>query len=150
MTAAISNNSVLSPSGLCKTFDCAAEGYGRGEAINAVYIKPLDDALQQGDPIRAIIRATGLNCDGRTTSISAPRGEAQESLIRRTYEKAGIADISETGFFECHGTGTSAGDVAETLAVARLFEKKGVYIGSVCLFPFYRFPLWLLLIFAHE
>ncbi|CAI7605688.1 unnamed protein product [Penicillium manginii] len=130
MTAAISNNMVLSPGGLCKTFDSTADGYGRGEAINAVYIKPLEDALRQGDPIRAIIRATALNCDGRTSSISAPRPEAQESLIQRAYEKAGISDLSETGFFECHGTGTIAGDTAETAAVARLFNK-AIYIGSV-------------------
>ncbi|KAJ5808325.1 hypothetical protein N7474_009594 [Penicillium riverlandense] len=119
------------PSGLCKTFDSTAEGYGRGEAINAVYIKRLDHALRDGDPVRAIIRATAINCDGRTPSISAPRVEAQESLILRTYKKAGISDLSETGFFECHGTGTSAGDIAETSAVARAFNNKGVYIGSV-------------------
>lgn len=130
MTTSISDNMVLSPSGLSKTFDANADGYGRGEAINAVYIKPLQDAIQQGDPIHAVIRSSAVNCDGRTPSITTPGSEAQEKLIRRAYQKARIQDISQTAFFECHGTGTIAGDTAETSVVAKLF-KNGVYIGAV-------------------
>ena len=133
MTKSISENMVLSPSGLCRTFDAAADGYGRGEAINAVYIKPLADALRAGDPIRSIIRSTAVNCDGRTPGITTPGSEAQERLIRHAYHKAGIDDFSQTAFFECHGTGTIAGDTAETSVVAKVFGKDGIYIGAVCL-----------------
>lgn len=104
MTMSISDNMILSPDGICKTFDASADGYGRGEAINAIYIKPLEEALRQGDPIRAVIRSTAVNCDGRTPSITTPGSEAQERLIRRAYQKAGIEDIAKTAFFECHGT----------------------------------------------
>ncbi|KAJ6131201.1 hypothetical protein N7523_001661 [Penicillium sp. IBT 18751x] len=131
MTKSISENMVLSPSGLCRTFDAAADGYGRGEAINAVYIKPLADALRAGDPIRSIIRSTAVNCDGRTPGITTPGSEAQERLIRHAYHKAGIDDFSQTAFFECHGTGTIAGDTAETSVVAKVFGKDGIYIGAV-------------------
>ncbi|KAJ6082548.1 hypothetical protein N7499_007422 [Penicillium canescens] len=131
MTISISENMVLSPSGLCRTFDAAADGYGRGEAINAVYIKPLADAIQQGDPIRAVIRSTAVNCDGKTPTITTPGSDAQERLIRRAYLKAGIENLSQTAFFECHGTGTIAGDTAETRVVARIFNEGGIYIGAV-------------------
>ncbi|OGM48910.1 putative polyketide synthase [Aspergillus bombycis] len=133
MTTTMSENLVLSASGLCRTFDAAADGYGRGEAINAVYIKPLDDALANADPIRAIIRSTAVNCDGKTPSITTPGSKAQERLIRRAYKKAHIEgdDILKTAFFECHGTGTIAGDTAETTGVASIFGKKGIYIGAV-------------------
>jgi acyl transferase domain-containing protein len=130
MTMSISDNMILSPDGLCKTFDASADGYGRGEAINAIYIKPLAEALRQGDPIRAVIRSTAVNCDGRTPSITTPGSEAQERLIRRAYQKAGIENISQTGFFECHGTGTIAGDTAETSVVAKVFPE-GIHIGAV-------------------
>lgn len=133
MTTTMSENLVLSSSGICRTFDAAADGYGRGEAINAVYIKPLDDALANADPIRAIIRSTAVNCDGKTPSITTPGSKAQERLIRRAYKKAHIEgdDILKTAFFECHGTGTIAGDTAETTGVANIFGEKGIYIGAV-------------------
>lgn len=49
---------VLSPTSTCHTFDASADGYGRGEAVNAVLIKPLSRAIRDGDNIRAIIRGT--------------------------------------------------------------------------------------------
>ncbi|KAH8432819.1 uncharacterized protein LDX57_010448 [Aspergillus melleus] len=133
MTTTMSENMVISTSGICKTFDAAADGYGRGEAINAIYIKPLHDALQQGDPIRAIIRSTAVNCDGRTPSITTPGAEAQEQLIRHAYSKARIDgdEVCKTAFFECHGTGTLVGDTAETSVVANIFGRDGIYIGAV-------------------
>lgn len=131
MTKTMSENMVLSPTGVCRTFDENADGYGRGEAINAIYIKRLSDAIQNNDPVRAIIRATSTNCDGRTPSITTPGSLTQERLARKAYKKAGIEDIAKTGFFECHGTGTTIGDTAEASVVAKLFQGKGVILGSV-------------------
>ncbi|KAL4875728.1 putative polyketide synthase [Aspergillus karnatakaensis] len=131
MTTTMSDNMVLAPDGVCKTFDAAANGYGRGEAINAVYLKPLDQALADGDPIRAVIRSTATNCDGRTPGITTPGSKTQKQLIRHAYKRAGIEDITETAFFECHGTGTTIGDLAETSVVADLFQARGVFIGAV-------------------
>jgi acyl transferase domain-containing protein len=126
----MSDYKALSPSGICKTFDADADGYGRGEAINAVFIKNLDDALQRSDPVRAVIRATAINSDGKVAMTGEPRAEGQEQVIRSAYRKAGINDFSETGFFECHGTGTQKGDVIETSVVASVFTD-GIIMGSV-------------------
>lgn len=52
---------VLSPSGTCHTFDASADGYGRAEGVNAIYIKRLSKALRDGDKIRAVIRGTAVN-----------------------------------------------------------------------------------------
>lgn len=131
MSATMSDNQVLSPDGKSKTFDASADGYGRGEAINALYIKKLSDAIADRDPIRAVIRATGTNSDGKTAIITAPGSLAQEALIRKTYEKAGISNIGLTGFFECHGTGTLAGDKSEASVLAKVCQGKQTYIGSV-------------------
>lgn len=132
MSVTMSENMVLSQDGYCKVFDASADGYGRGEAVNAVYLKPLNQALADGDHVRAVIRATSANYDGRSARIFAPDIKSQENLIRQAYLRAQIRDISETAFVECHGTGTKVGDVVETTAIARVFGKKGVYIGSVC------------------
>ncbi|KAL2268084.1 hypothetical protein VTJ83DRAFT_2930 [Remersonia thermophila] len=121
---------ILSPDASCKTFDAAANGYARAEGITAVYVKRLSDALRDGNPIRAVIRNTGSNCDGRSQGLTCPSGEAQEALMRQVYGQAGL-DPAETAFVECHGTGTATGDPIETRAVGNVFGDKGVYIGSV-------------------
>ncbi|KAI1126023.1 putative polyketide synthase [Nemania abortiva] len=131
MTIAMTEQGVLSKDGSCKTFSADANGYARGEAITAVYIKPLENALRDGNPIRAVIRGTSHNVDGRTPGMSQPSADAQEALIRKAYQVAGIEDFSETGMVECHGTGTAIGDPIEATAIARIFGGKGVYIGSV-------------------
>jgi acyl transferase domain-containing protein len=131
MTTAMSENMVLSPDGECRTFDADANGFARAEAINAVYIKRLDHALRDGDPIRAVIRSTMINSNGKTTKMAKPSVEMQEDLIRKAYKHAGIADIARTGLFEAHGTGTQAGDAVEAEAIARAFGGKGVHIGAV-------------------
>ncbi|KAJ5618162.1 hypothetical protein N7537_003276 [Penicillium hordei] len=125
----------LSSDGRCHTFDEKANGYARGEAAGCLILKPLAKALHDQDKIRAIIRGTGSNQDGRTAGITLPNGAAQESLIRSVYARAGL-DPSETDFVEAHGTGTQAGDPVETGAIARVFgsgrpPKNPVRIGSI-------------------
>lgn len=122
--------SVFSPSGISRCFDASADGYGRGEAVNAVCIKRFDEALRNGDQIRAVIRSSMVNHDGRTPGITTPSAEAQERLIRETYKRAFISDPSQTAFVECHGTGTVAGDPIECCAIAKTFLGE-IYIGSV-------------------
>jgi acyl transferase domain-containing protein len=130
MTIAMCEQIALSPDGSCKTFDAKANGYVRADAVNAIYIKKLDDALRDGNPIRAIIRSTSSNCDGKTLGIANPSSQAHEALIRRAYEVARL-DFSETAMVECHGTGTVVGDPLEVNAVANIWGKSGIYIGSV-------------------
>ena len=131
MTTNMAEQGVLAADGSCKTFSADANGYARGEAVNALYIKPLADAIRDGNPIRAVIRATASNSDGKSPQGgSAPNAEAQEALMRRAYELAGL-DFSKTGYVECHGTGTPVGDPIETDAVARVFGEDGVYIASI-------------------
>jgi acyl transferase domain-containing protein len=134
MTTALSERGTLSPDGSCKSFSAAANGYARGEAIVAIYLKPLRDALRDGNPIRAVVTGTAANSDGKTHGFSVPSASAHEALIRHTYRLAGITDedISKTAFFECHGTGTPVGDRIETEAVANVFGPLGgIHIGSI-------------------
>ena len=96
----------LSHDSRCWSFDERANGYARGEGISVVVLKRLSKAIRDGDTIRAVIRATDLNQDGRTPGISQPSGALQETLIRHTYRRAGL-DMGLTRFFEAHGTGES-------------------------------------------
>lgn len=131
MTLDMSALGILAPDGRCKTFDTLADGFARAEAVNAILIKPLEAAIRDGDPIRAVIRSTAVNSDGKTPHVGTPSTEAQRSLILRAYQSAGIGDLSKTPFVECHGTGTMKGDPIETTAVGKAFGTRGTYIGSV-------------------
>lgn len=106
MTQILGELGLLSPGGKCRTFDASGDGYGRGEAVNAVYVKRLADALRDGNRIRAVIRGSRTNHDGRKLGMMNPSSRAQEALIRATYRAAGISadEISQTAFFECHGS----------------------------------------------
>lgn len=130
MTNAIAGSGALSPDASCKTFDAKANGYVRSEAVSALFIKKLSDAQRDGDPIRAVIRGTSANSDGRTRSLGFPSVKGQANLMQRAYEDAGVP-VSQTAYIECHGTGTVAGDAVEAGAVAKVFGKDGIIMGSV-------------------
>ncbi|WQF90289.1 Putative Acyl transferase domain superfamily, quinone oxidoreductase/zeta-crystallin, thiolase [Colletotrichum destructivum] len=132
-TTTMQEQGVMSPSGLCKTFDADADGYARGEAVSAIYVKKLSDAIRDGDPIRSVIRSTAINAGGKSSTLTAPKAAAHEALIRRAHQLAGISDFSKTAMIECHGTGTAVGDPIETQAVANIFGDYGIYIGSMTL-----------------
>ena len=98
----LTNMSFLSPDSRSFSFDERANGYARGEGFGVVIIKRLSEAIRDGDTIRAIIRSTGSNQDGRTPGITQPSKAAQETLIRETYQKAGL-NPEITRYFEAHG-----------------------------------------------
>ncbi|KAJ5767058.1 uncharacterized protein N7511_004674 [Penicillium nucicola] len=131
----LDNLGLLSKDGQSHSFDERANGYGRGEGVAALFIRPLEDALRHGDTIRAVIRSSGANQDGKTPGIMEPSMEMQAQLIRETYQKAGL-DLGMTRYVEAHGTGTAVGDPTEARAIGSIFRKyrtleDPLYIGSV-------------------
>ncbi|KAI2998093.1 hypothetical protein CAN33_0028820 [Aspergillus niger] len=124
---------MLSSDGRCRTFDSMGSGYVRGEGICAAVLKRRRDAVYSGDNIRAVVRASGVNHDGIKQGITLPNTDAQEKLIRRTYDLAGL-DPNDTQYFEAHGTGTARGDPIEARAIGAVFgstRSEPLYVGSV-------------------
>lgn len=74
-------------------YDERANGFGRGEGVGCIVLKPLAEALKDGDSIRGVIRNSGINQDGRTVGITFPSSEAQTELIERTYKTAGLDPV---------------------------------------------------------
>ena len=125
-----------SPTGRCHTFDAKADGYIKAEAVSAIIIKRLDDAIRDRDPIRAVIRGSATCSDGRTPGIASPDSEAQAAAVRSAYANAGIVDLGATSYLECHGTGTPAGDPIEVQGVSSVFadsraSSAPLVIGSI-------------------
>jgi acyl transferase domain-containing protein/acyl carrier protein/SAM-dependent methyltransferase len=120
--AYLSDAGMASPSGTCKTFDDAADGFVPGEGVGVAVLKRLEDAERDGDRIRAVILATGINQDGRTSGITAPSAASQTALEVEVWQRAGI-DPSTIGLAEAHGTGTRLGDPIEVNALTDAFRR---------------------------
>ncbi|HET9959513.1 MAG TPA: type I polyketide synthase [Polyangiaceae bacterium] len=111
----------LAPDGRCRTFDARADGYVRGEGCGVVVLKRLSDAIRDKDAIWALIRGSAVNQDGRTNGLTAPNGLAQERVIRRALQDAGLAP-SRVSCIEAHGTGTKLGDPIEVEALRNVYS----------------------------
>ncbi|MES2741334.1 MAG: type I polyketide synthase, partial [Pseudomonadota bacterium] len=115
---------MLSPAQQCRAFDEGADGMVPSEAVTAVVLKRLSQALADGDPIHAVIEASGINSDGKTNGITAPNGSAQAALLKSVYRRGGI-DPARIGYAIAHGTGTPLGDPVELNALQEAFSAPG-------------------------
>ncbi|KAL5362258.1 ketoacyl-synt-domain-containing protein [Aspergillus floccosus] len=132
---------MLSATGRSRMWDASADGYARGEGVASVVLKRLSDAIAAGDEIECVIRATGVNSDGRTMGITMPNGEAQQQLIESTYASIGLDPKNaqhRCQYFEAHGTGTQAGDPQEASAIYGAFfgdaapeDSQVLHVGSI-------------------
>lgn len=117
LSDALAQGGMLSPSGRCHTFDDHADGYVRGEGVGVVLLKPLAEALADGDQVLAVIKGLAVNHDGHNKpGLTAPSLAAQTELLSAAYEDAGVDPRSVT-YVEAHGTGTALGDPIELAAL---------------------------------
>ncbi|MFC5156745.1 type I polyketide synthase, partial [Streptomyces amakusaensis] len=125
----------LSPDGRCYAFDSRANGYVRGEGGGAVLLKPLARALADGDDIYCVIRGSAVN-NGSDSTLTTPSRSAQEDVLRRAYERAGVSP-GDVQYVELHGTGTKIGDPIEAAALGAVLggERRAaedpLLVGSV-------------------
>ncbi|MFR9770689.1 SDR family NAD(P)-dependent oxidoreductase [Nocardia sp. SC052] len=128
---ALARMGALSPDGRCRPFDARANGYVRGEGAGVVVLKTLSRALADGDEIRALVRGSSVNHDGRSMGLTAPNPTAQRELLRDALTDAGCA-ADRIGYVETHGTGTPLGDPIEIEALSQVVGVPRAD-GSVCL-----------------
>jgi 6-methylsalicylic acid synthase len=120
LTRVLDEAGATAPDGRCKTFDAAADGYGRGEGAAVVVLKRLADAVRDGDRVIALVRGGAVAQDGRTVGIMSPNGDAQADMFARACQSAGVDPVS-VDFVEAHGTGTPTGDPTEVRALAAVY-----------------------------
>lgn len=135
LTRVLDQAGATAPDGRSKTFDMAADGYGRGEGAATVVLKRLSDALRDGDRVLAVVLGGAVAHDGNTAGIMSPNGSAQEDLFRLACRSSGILPES-VDYIEAHGTGTPVGDRVELAALTTVFgtgrpTDKPCLVGSV-------------------
>jgi acyl transferase domain-containing protein/acyl carrier protein len=128
--------SMLSPDGHCRAFDTQAQGTVFGSGMGVAVLKRLEDALQDGDTIHAVIKGSATNNDGSfKASFTAPSVEGQSAVIIDALASSGI-DAETISYVEAHATATALGDPIEVRALTNAFrastKKKGFCrIGTV-------------------
>lgn len=129
--------SMVSPTGRCRPFDIRSDGTIFGSGVGVVVLKPLQDALDDGDRIHAVIRGSALNNDGATKmNYAAPTAAGQAEVIAEAHAVAEV-DASTISYVETHGTGTPLGDPIEIEGLRQAFgfseeDRQGpCYLGSV-------------------
>ncbi|CBF89312.1 hypothetical protein AN0523.2 [Aspergillus nidulans FGSC A4] len=126
--------SFLSPTGQCKPFDAAADGYCRGEGAGAVFLKRLSSAVEDGDQIVGVIRATSVNQNENCSAITAPSVRSLANVFNGVIRKARV-DPKQISVVEAHGTGTQVGDRAEYDSIRTVLGGPGraypLSLGSV-------------------
>ena len=136
--AAFAKAGMLSPSGHCHTWDASANGYLRGEGCGAIVLEAFDESSSAD--VYANILGTSVMSDGKSASITAPNGLAQERVIRQALKVSNIR-TDEVDYIEAHGTGTALGDPIEMEALAGVFaasmndssstSSRSLLVGSV-------------------
>ncbi|WP_444996147.1 amino acid adenylation domain-containing protein [Aliikangiella sp. IMCC44359] len=124
-----------SNTGSCKSFGGNADGFVPGEGGGAILLKPLEQAILDGDNIQGVIKSTSTNHGGRTSGYTVPNPKLQADLISKSLKKANI-DPATLSYVEAHGTGTSLGDPIEISGLTQAFspytkQKQFCAVGSV-------------------
>jgi acyl transferase domain-containing protein len=130
LTVIYSNAGMMASDGRCKTFDAEADGYVRGEGCGIVILKRLEDAIRDGNNIKAVIKGSAVNQDGRTNGITAPNGPSQQKVIRQALKNSRVLP-SQVSYVEAHGTGTPLGDPIEANSLKAVLSE-GRLPGDVC------------------
>ena len=113
---------ILSPDGRCRPFDARGRGTVNGDGLGIVVLKRLEDALGDGDAIRAVIKGSAINNDGSAkVGYTSPSVEGQSAVITAAQVMAGVTADS-IGYVEAHGTATPLGDPIEVAALTRAFR----------------------------
>ncbi|KAJ7439083.1 putative polyketide synthase [Mycena latifolia] len=113
----------LSPTGQCKAFDAAADGYARSEGCGLFVLKRLRDAEADGDNILALVRGVEVNQSGAAHSITYPHAPTQAALLRQVLKRSGVP-AARVNVVEAHGTGTQAGDPNEVASIRSVLAGK--------------------------
>ncbi|MFV8755921.1 beta-ketoacyl synthase N-terminal-like domain-containing protein [Nannocystaceae bacterium ST9] len=126
---------MLSPSGRCRSFDAAADGFVRGEGCAMIVLERLVDAIANDHRVLAIVRGSAVNHDGASAGLTVPNGDAQVGVIQAALRDACVLP-SQLGYVEAHGTGTALGDPIELAALGRVFADvpssgEPVWVGSI-------------------
>lgn len=118
---AFSKTGMLSPNGKCRSFDINADGYVRGEGAGLVLLKPLNQAISDGDHIYGVVASSVVGHGGKVSTVTSPSLDAQYEMILDAFRKSELSP-EQIGYIEAHGSGTQKGDPAELNGLIKAYD----------------------------
>ncbi|MFN0179836.1 MAG: beta-ketoacyl-ACP synthase II [Gemmatimonadales bacterium] len=108
------------PTEASRPFDKGRDGFVLGDGSAAVVLESLEHATRRGATILGEVVGYGMSGDAHHMTAPAPDGEGAQRAMRECLADGRI-DPNSVGYVNAHGTSTPLGDVAETVAVKRVF-----------------------------
>ncbi|QDP73284.1 hypothetical protein FOG18_12280 [Legionella israelensis] len=123
---------IFSQTGQCHPYCHDANGTVGGMGVVVLIVSSLRLAIENAQPILAVIKGSALNNDGhRKMSYTAPSVDAQIGVMREALDNADIK-ANEIDFIEGHGTATKIGDAIELTALEQVYgDGRSIPLGSI-------------------
>ncbi|MES2824534.1 MAG: SDR family NAD(P)-dependent oxidoreductase [Pseudomonadota bacterium] len=118
----LSELTMLSSGDQCKSFGDNADGFVDAEGVGSLVLKPLQQAVLDGDHIHGVIKGSSVNAGGKTNGYTVPNPKAQSTLVSAALARANLT-AEQISYIEAHGTGTALGDPIEVAGLARAFRE---------------------------
>ncbi len=100
-----------------RPFDAARDGLVVGEGAGTLVLENEAHARARGARIYGEVIGFGASCDGE--HVTMPSVDGMASAMRKALADAGIAP-GDVDYINAHGTGTEAGDIAESHATLKV------------------------------
>jgi polyketide synthase PksN len=132
---------ILSREPFFHVFDQRAQGVVLGEGVGMVLLKTLDQAMEDGDKIYAVIKGLSVNNDGRTAGPATPNISAQKEVMQAALDRSGIGPGDVT-YIEVNGSGSEVTDLLELKSIEAVYRLSGeLPLGLGCVKPNIGHPL---------
>lgn len=108
------------PEAASRPWDLGRDGFVIGEGAGILVLEEMESAKRRGARIYAELTGFGMSGDAHHVTAPSPDGSGAVRCMSNAL-RSGRTNTDEIDYINAHGTSTPQGDIAETMAVKKLF-----------------------------